>query len=400
MRFIEPEHRSVYYPLLAAFFCFGVNANVIGATLPPILDQFGWSYVAAGLVIAANSAGYLVSAFVSGLLVHRVGRRVVGAAGQGLLAVGLAMFAAWPSPWLNGALFFLVGMGGGSTELVVNSAIVRMERGGQSRLMNVMHAMFAVGAIAGPLVAGRLLAVGGDWRVVFRVMAATAAGLGATLAVLPYQRLGDDGGGGHEPVKLGKLLRQPVLVLCSLILMLYVAAEMGAAKWISAYYTRVLGSSESTGAYALALFWAGLLVGRFAIGVAYRGSRLTAVLLVLGTMMTAGFVAATAMGGPVAAAAAFAVAGLGCSAIYPVTMSLVGRHAKGAEAAACGTASMAGAAGEMTGPLAMSAIAERFGLRAGFVFYAALSAVMLACIVGVWNAARGRGEGGGSRQSN
>lgn len=388
MRFIEPEHRAIYYPLLAAFLCFGVNANVIGATLPPILDQFGWSYVEAGLVMAASSAGYLLAAFLSGLLVHRLGHRLIGAAGQALLAMGLALFAAWPSAWVNGALFFLVGMGGGSMELVVNTAIVRMERGGQSRLMSVMHSMFAVGAIVGPLAAGWLLAAGGQWRMVFRVMAGAAVALGVVLAALPYQRLGGDVGGQREHVKLGALLRQPVLALGSLILLLYVAAEMGAAKWIGAYFTRELRSSDSAGAYALAAFWAGLLAGRFGIGWWYHGSRLGAVLLVLGTMMTAGLAAASAMVGPAAAAIAFAVAGLGCSAIYPVTMSLVGRYAKGGSAAACGMASMAGAAGEIAGPLAMAAISERLGLRAGFVFYAAVSAAMLACVVGVWKVTR------------
>jgi len=59
MRYIESQYRSIYISMLVNFVFFGVTLTIIGATLPKIIREFQWSYVATGFVVSAGSLGYL-----------------------------------------------------------------------------------------------------------------------------------------------------------------------------------------------------------------------------------------------------------------------------------------------------------------------------------------------------
>ena len=83
MSIIERQHRPAFVVLFVAFVLFGTSVTVIGAALPRVLADFAWDYLAAGLVIAAGSLGYFLSAYVAGRLVDRIGFRAAMAAGAG-----------------------------------------------------------------------------------------------------------------------------------------------------------------------------------------------------------------------------------------------------------------------------------------------------------------------------
>jgi fucose permease len=370
---IDRRFRFIFFALLGTFATFGVTVTLVGATLPKVLDSFKWSYTATGLVLCSGSVGYFVSSFCCGMLAQRFGPKPVLALGLLVQGLGLSVFLRVPSIPVNLALYVAIGVGHGAVEVVVNYCVVRMERGGQSRLMSLMHAAFCVGGVAGPLVTMAVLDV---WPVMYRAMAAMSIGLAVLAALLPLSRLRRSETDGDDDVPVRRLLRCPLLILAALILFVYVGSELGVSDWISVFYVRELGASEQVGAMMVAVFWFGLLLGRLGVSVLYHGSRQAVVLVVLAATTVAGLYMALAMPGAWLAGAGFFVAGLGYSAIYPLTMTVVGRHF-GGHGAALGFAATGGGVGSFTMKYALGAVNERHGVRGGFGLLAALNVVML-----------------------
>jgi fucose permease len=370
--------------MLANFVIFGITLTIIGATLPKIIREFGWSYIATGVVISAASVGYFVSTFLSGILLQRLSPRLVIAAGLVIQAAGLSLFAARPVVLLNLLLHFLVGLGQGATEVVVNFSVVQMERSGQSRLMSLMHAAFAVGGVVGPFAVGTIVASGLSWQVMYRLMALLSFFMAGTFSLLPFSRLGRETEKSEESPKVVGLLKHPLLILSFLILFLYVGTELGVSAWVAEYYVKILSTSAHVGAYMVSVFWVGLLIGRLAVA-GYRGYRQAELLFALASTCTVALLFAVLMRIPWVAGFGFFISGLGYSAIYPVVMALVGKHFKRGQGVAVGFASTGGGIGAFAFPFFMAAIADRFGMQQGFFFYVALDVLMvvLTCVV-IW----------------
>ena len=385
MRYIEAQFRFLYFAMLVNFVIFGVTLTIIGATLPKIIVDFHWSYTAAGIAMSAGSVGYFISTFVSGVLLQWLSPRLIVVAGLAIQAVGLLLFGARPSVLLNLPLTFMIGLGQGGTEVVVNLAVVRIERDGESRLMNLMHAAFAVGAIIGPIAAGRIMESSWGWQAMYRLMGLVVILMAGAISLLPFSRIErEKSEKSEDKLRLIQILKNPLLVLSFLVLFLYVGTELGVSSWVAEYYVRFLGTSVSVGAYMVSIFWIGLLVGRLALS-GYRGQRQAELILILASTCTLALSFAILMNGPWLAGFGFFMAGLGFSAIYPLVITLVGKYIKQGQGAAIGFVATGGGVGAFAFPFFMATISDRFGIQRGFLFYIALDLIMtaLACVV-IW----------------
>jgi fucose permease len=166
-----------------------------------------------------------------------------------------------------------------------------------------------------------------------------------------------------------------LLLLITAALLIYVGTEIGVSSWSSEYVVKVLGVSASTAAFAVALFWLGLLVGRLGISFGYRGTRQELLMLTLSVVSAAALVAMLIARSTAAFAAAVFIAGLGCSGFYPLGMSLLGKHFK--SGVAVGTAATGGAAGSIAFPFMMALISQIVGIRSGFWFYLGLNVLLV-----------------------
>jgi fucose permease len=376
---IEREHRPAFAVLFTAFVLFGISWTVIGAALPRVLADFAWDYLAAGVVIAAGSLGYFLSAYVAGRLVDRIGFRSAMTTGLALDAVGLLVFAATSSALLNALLYFLIGVGQGFIEVAVNWSTVKMAPKGSGRPMSLMHGAFSIGAVVGPLLTGAILAAAVPWAFTYRAVGALFLALLVVCWLVPVHGL--EGSRNVHAHHRAELHGEPTFWLGFLVLMLYVGVEMGFSNWLGEYFVAALGATAAAGAFAVSVFWAGLLAGRFGMPLLYRGTRQDRVLNALGGLLLAATVAlvfAGFQGGVSIAFLASAVAGFGCSCIYPLSISLVGEAFPDAQGEAMGFASAGGGLGAFLFPLGMACVSKPWGIRAGYVALIPLAVALLA----------------------
>jgi len=390
-------HRSLLIVVFANLVLFGAGVSLLGATMPIIIRDFSWSYLETGSVLAVSSAAYLASTFLCGLLVRRLGPRAVVVGGLLVQGAGMAAFGSHPGLVWNMAAWFLVGLGEGGTEVVSNYCVVRIERTGQSRIMNLMHSAFTVGAVLGPVVVGSVLQAELPWRYAYLGVGASCAGAALAFSLVDF---GDAGlrlpATRSASSALVALARNPLLILLCLVILLYVGVEIGVASWVAEYFVEVHGLSVAAAAYSVSVFWGGLLCGRFLAWAAYHGHRQERFLLVLTITAALGVGLAVVADTPMLAMALFFVGGLGCSCVYPVVMTIAGLRFTEEQSLAIGAVSTAGGLGSLACPYIMSGIAERFGVADGFWFYGAVTAAMVLAALAVPLLARRGNQPGGN----
>jgi FHS family L-fucose permease-like MFS transporter len=382
MPIVERRFRTLYAALFALCVLFGTSMTIIGATLPKILADFGWSYATAGAVIAASAFVYFLTTLAGGTLMRRLGPKAVIAGGLSFSVLGLAFFAASPRPLPNLLLNACIGVGSGVCELIVSWSVLRMDSGGTGRAMSLMHGAFALGAVTGPLAIGLMMGAGLPWTAVYRGMAALFALLVLGLLCLPFSRLGRE----EDARKAGgfaELSRRSAYWLGFASLLLYVGVESGISNWIAEFAVRVAGVEPGGGAILVSLFWIGLLAGRFGAPLVFKGRQ--DVPMVASAVLLAAAAACLAITGyakpPPAASVIMALAalcGLGCSIVYPSVVSLVGASFPAHQADAVFFAIAGGGLGAFIFPFLMSWISEALGIRAGIAAYAAFAALVAA----------------------
>jgi len=146
------------------------------------------------------------------------------------------------------------------------------------------------------------------------------------------------------------------------------------STWISEYFVRVRGTATSMGAFAVSIFWIGLLAGRFTLSVAYQGSRQEYIVFGLALLSAAALGVILLVTSTWAVAFGVFLTGLGFSGIYPLLLVVVGRYYR--SGMAVGTVTTGGGIGSFTFPFLMAVLAERLGMRGGFWFYLGLSCVI------------------------
>jgi len=375
-RVIDRRYRALFWPLLLTFLMFGFSMTIIGALLPRILAEYHWSYTQAGLVLAGNAFGYFVSTLFAGILIRRFGPKVVIGSGLLLMTVSLALFGRVSDVVYNLLFNVLIGVGQGAVEVVVNYSMVRMEREGESHLMSFVHAAFSIGAIAGPSIVALILSRHLPWTVAYEITAALCGAIAVLLVLLPFRRLHDHVEEGTAKTGVRAIFRYPMLILAVSAIFIYVGLELGVSNWVAEYYFTVFHTPAARGAFMVSLFWFGVFTGRTLIPILFRTQRQAEILFSLALLLTLSLFGAIVMPGPIPAAVFFYLTSLGCSAFYPLVMTVVGRYFASAQSIAVGFAASGGGIGSLLFPLLMSAVAQSVGIRIGFVVYLVLGALL------------------------
>jgi MFS family permease len=173
--------------MLALASAMGIGRFVYTPILPSMLAALGFSKSQAGLIAAANFAGYLV-----GALSLAACRRLPGGSWRwlaGALAAGAALIAAMAAVEGAGAFAVLRFASGvaSAVVLVLGSTMVleqlaRTDRGG--RFAALHFAGVGVGIVLSALVVPVSEAAGAGWRVLWLTSGAVAAALAAGAAFL------------------------------------------------------------------------------------------------------------------------------------------------------------------------------------------------------------------------
>lgn len=368
--------------LVCIFVAFGAIGTTAGATLPMVIRSFEWSYLAAGWLFAASAACYLAASWASGGWIPKLGLRRMLVVGLCLQGLGMGAFGRFSNLSWNLICFGILGLGQGMVEVSTNVGVVEVECDGQSRLMNMVHSGFTVGAILAPFVVGWIAATGMPWQQIYLALAFVACIMAIWTVfqpgLSPAQRAVARGEDDHLPTMKRK--EKSLLILLCWTIFLYVGAEIGVSNWLAEYFVQHHQASTTFGANAVAVFWLGIFLGRLLLGLGWGKGDAHALLKGFSVVGSIFLMLALLASSAWVALCLFWVSGLGFSIVYPCVMSLAGHVFPHDQSRVVAWISASGGLGVWLFPLLMSMISQHWDIQAGFWFYTSLSFLMLVAV--------------------
>jgi fucose permease len=349
----EPAAAPAHAVRSLAVLCFvfvsaGYVMAAIGPVQPELAERAGTTLAAMARLSLAIFSGSLLAQFVAGRASDRLGRRLVLVVGAVLLALSGSAIALAGSLRMVLATGVVYGFGYGAFTLSGNVMSSELAPRRSASAVNLVNTFFGVGAVVGPLVVSLFLKRGGAAIPALWIgVALLAISAVASRALLPDVRPAPH---HHDPVTTGRraTLRDPVLLACGVLLMLYVGSEVSAGWWAAKYLQQSTGMAEARSAEWVSLFWAMLTLGRVSAVVA--GMRVSSEHLLTASVCTACAGSALMWAGHGSAAmsvTALAIMGFGYGPIYPTGVTVLTKrfpHAAGTATSRMGILAAAGGA--------------------------------------------------------
>ncbi len=266
----------------------------------------------------------ILGALLGASLARRIGLKTLLVIA--LLANGLSQLALAASLTVMAGLGFTLilaatgalGLGFGLAGAPINTYPTRLFPRQSHAAVVALHTLLGLGLAAGPLAAGAFMDAG-----VFTVYPVLTAGLCGALAGLTFlARLPAEAGTGAASTPGPLPLAAPGFWGFALVAVLYAFAEGTFSNWVVIYLNETKGLPQTIATLALSAFWAALVVGRLtaaALVVRVAPERLW---LALPLLMIAAFLLLPYADSAGLGVMLFALAGLGCSAFFPLTITL------------------------------------------------------------------------------
>lgn len=231
---------------------------------PPLMASairdFNLSLGTAGLFFPAQSIGGMVGGLLIGVWSDSVGRR--GITLVGTLVVGLGLLAtSFATSWafFLGA-FLLTGLAQSAVGTVINALAADVNRSAQGKGLNILHAVYGLGATVGPLLIAGALSVQVNWRIILLVAGVTWIVYGLITSMFTFPRVQNT---GVQVRKLSfELFKYPTIRWLFVVGFVYNGIAMSLLGWVSVYLQHT-GVSPFWATSMIPLFYIGLASGRF-----------------------------------------------------------------------------------------------------------------------------------------
>lgn len=264
-----------------AFITIGIAESGFGVLLPSILKTFDLNPATITFLFISQISGYVIAAFSSSLISHRLGLAPMLLLAAITLTTALVAYGLAPVWFVMVAVGTLLGLGIGLIDAGINTYMANDRQ--EPRWMGLLHAFYGIGALLGPAIATSLLLVGLTWRQVYFVIASIVLLLVIAVGWIILTRyqpmlLRPAASPTSAVTQLRLALKTPIVLGTGLFLLLTVGAEASLGNW--AYTVQHLGRGvpASVAGYSISAMWLGLTVGRLLLGVLIK--RLGAVRLV------------------------------------------------------------------------------------------------------------------------
>lgn len=226
--------RDVGGPALAVLAAISFVSSLGISIMLPLLPLYALSLGASPLQLGLMTSGFAVAngvaQFASGFAMDRFGARRFIVAGIGTYALANVLIATAPTAIALIGYRFVAGLGGGVNMVATRVYISQTaEQASLAFFNSIISAAHSAGSVFGPAFGG-LLAVGGDLRIPFIIVAATSALAFVAAVFLPRPTPRPHETGGTAAAG-GRVWNRTVFILLAGNLLLLI----GFGGWITSY---------------------------------------------------------------------------------------------------------------------------------------------------------------------
>ena len=233
-----------------------------GPLVPSVMAQFGISLSNSGLITVLIGVGGAGAIAGGGLVADRFPKlTLVRASAFAYSAIMLAMAFA-PSYPLLLALYFLLGASTRLLDAAGNAFNAEFHSARRTFYMGLLSASYALGALAGPLLAGTVLTAGLKWQETYLIIGLfCTASTFYFIVVSSGFRQTAAGGYSRKGGMLALLKSGHFIILCALSF-LYMGFSNIFTTWLPTYLQQSLSAGAAFSGLPVSFYWVGVLIGR------------------------------------------------------------------------------------------------------------------------------------------
>lgn len=376
---LNQQERFLLKSSFFTFFVSGVYAMVFGSLLPYLSAAYQLSDTLSGLLISVHQAGNLIASFIAGILPIYLGRKRANLFLSSFVLLGFVTIIITGQPTLLMIAFFAIGISRGSISNFDNQ-IVNDVTDSSPAALNLLHGLFAIGALLAPVLVMTAAIVFGDsgWQISCLIILLLAACSQVLLAKVPLE---DDFSTPEVNNSRASylFLKDRYFWITVMILFFYLCVEAAVSSWLVTYLLDAHILSIGQSQLIASLLWLAILVGRLLCGIygdRLKRSQLLLILTIGTTFFYLLLLSTTSY--PVIIAA---ILGLGAfmGGIYPSALTIAGPSIS-KYPLALGWLLIIGGLGGIAMPFVTGLLSAHFGIFAGM---AAISVVIVLMVIGV-----------------
>lgn len=352
-----PDVRAARVATSCVFLVCGIGMSSWAPMVPFAKTRLDLNDASLGLILLALGGGAMLTMPLSGLLINRLGSRVVMLAAIVVLSAALPCMTVAPSPVWLAVFLFVFGCGIGAVDVAMNAQAVVVERKMARPVMSSMHGLYSVGGLIGALGVSFLL----DRGVDLLVCGVLVAGLGIGLGLWQFGRLLPASEDARVEGAVLRLPRGPVVFLGVLCFITFLA-EGALLDWSAVYLRFFRGFEEAGAGVGYAVFSLAMAVGRLTGDrVAYRLGAVATVRY--GSLLGgAGYFVVVLAPYDGLVLAGFVLIGLGVANVVPLLFSAAGRMTSPPPSVSIPAITTMGYAGLLAGPALIGFLGEATNL--------------------------------------
>ena len=251
-----------------AFISLGLPDALLGAAWPALYKNFNVPLSFAGIITFIISCGTVVSSLMSDRMTRWLGAGKVTAFSVLLTAAALFGFSISGSFWLLCLWAIPYGLGAGGVDAALNNYVALHY---SSRHMNWLHCFWGIGVTISPYIMSVCLQRDLGWQTGYRTVSFIQIALTLCLFLsLPlWEKKNNetaDNSGSAVQLGLSGALRIPGVKYILTAFFCYCSLESTAIVWSCSYLALAHGFSPADAAKWGALFFFGIMAGRFICG--------------------------------------------------------------------------------------------------------------------------------------
>jgi MFS family permease len=374
--------------VFGTFFVAGFGLAAWLVNIPPVQERTGISHATLGILLLILGLGGVVGMQIAGLVITRVGSKIVSLASLAVFVVAVNLPAHATGAVFLGVALFLFGLGNGALDVAMNDQAVIVERAYGRPIMSAFHAFWSVGGAAGALfgAAAQGLGLSLTTSVLAAAVIAAIVGITSIAQMLPPE---PSVALSSVPVDTAVPANRPQpgirgrVIAFGVLAFLLMMAEGVANDWAALHAVDHLGEPSARAALAYATFAVAMTVGRLTVdriahrfGPAFvvRYGSVAAAIGVTTVMISPTFVL-TLVG--------WAVFGLGLAGVVPQLFTAAGNISSTGQSIILSRVVGAGYVGQLAGPALIGLLAGWVGLNLAFVLplLVCLLAIVVAPVV-------------------
>jgi len=291
-----------------------------------LTGSLGLSSAQYGAIFLPQVAFAIVGSVGGGTLARRLGLKALllvalaaNAASQGFLAAAVWVDPGWAfSSVMIGTASMGLAFGVGGAPL--NSYPPAFFPDASDTAVVTLHSLLGAGLALGPVVVAPFIAR--DAWIGFPLLLLVLCILVLVVGALTDFPETDD---EKETTGTPRPVRERLFWTFVVAAVLYAFAEGTFSNWAVIYLHEAKGVPQAAAGLALSVFWAALVAGRLLTSALVLRLSSQTIWLVLPLLMIAAFLLLPLADGAAAGIGLFALAGLGCSAFFPLTITLISR---------------------------------------------------------------------------